>query len=177
MRFFCSTAWSWFWESSIHLTVMPAHAAGWEWIYMLGFLLCCWFFVFFFFFNNWRFKFLSQVDVTIGPVILENVNHSISYGGTWGEWSVKVLKQVCSLPCAGALLRYCTSVWLVLTSSAGRVSVLSELFSGKPRAVIVLTLPVGSNKTCKVFFGCRRNFLCEGLGSAEWSTKQYVSNF
>lgn len=37
-----------------------------------------------------------------------------------------MLKQVCSLPCAGALLRYCTSVWLILTGSAGRVSVLSE---------------------------------------------------
>lgn len=60
-----------------------------------------------------------------------------------------MLKQVCSLPCAGALLRYCTSVWLVLTGSAGRVSVPSEHCSGKARAVIVLTLPVGSNKTCK----------------------------
>lgn len=55
-------------------------------------------------------RFLSQLDVTIGPVTLENVSHSNSYSGTWGEWSVKVLKQVCSLPlcrCIAQVLHFC----------------------------------------------------------------------
>lgn len=40
----------------------------------------------------------SEVDVTIAPVILENLSHSNFYNGTRGQSNAKVLEQACSLP-------------------------------------------------------------------------------